>query len=171
MTDRPRLSVSAAVEAFDVERRTLQRMLSGGQLDGASKDERGRWLIPVEALHAAGFSARQTWLSDATNSATVRDIDATRSATTVENTGRDSATTARDSATVALRQKARALEEKTTELELLHQRQQQLEQQLASEKRLREAAERNAEDLRMSLRMLEAGPSVKPARRRWWQRR
>lgn len=163
MTDRPRLSVSAAVEAFDVERRTLQRMLSGGQLDGASKDERGRWLIPVEALHAAGFSARQTWLSDATSDATARDSVATRSPRTFANTGRDSATTdatRRDTDATELRQRVAQLEQQL-----------EREQQRAdTETRLREAAERNADDLRSSLRMLEAGPSP-ASRRRWWQRR
>lgn len=157
---RPRLSVSAAVEAFEIERRTLQRLLSAGRLDGAIKDERGRWLIPVEALHAAGFGARKTWISDATNDATVsrqdatrRDNDATRAPETFEKTGHDSAT--------------RVATNDATEL---RQRVTQLEQQLETERRLREASERNADDLRMSLRMLEAGPT--PARgRRWWQLR
>lgn len=164
---RPRLSVSAAVEAFEIERRTLQRLLSAGRLDGAIKDERGRWLIPVEALHAAGFGARKTWIFDATNDATVsrqdatrrdndatrRDNDATRAPETFEKTGHDSAT--------------RVATNDATEL---RQRVTQLEQQLETERRLREASERNADDLRMSLRMLEAGPT--PARgRRWWQLR
>lgn len=155
--ERPRLSVSAAVEAFQVERRSLQRLLSAGRLDGAAKDERGRWMIPVEALHAAGFAPRQTWLSDATNSATVTRHDATSARQSLENTGRDSATnnaTARDSDATDLRQRIA-----------------QLEQQLDTEKRLREAAERNADDLRMSLRMIEPDASTERPRRRWWQRR
>lgn len=158
---RPRLSVSAAVDAFEVERRTLQRMLAAGQLDGATKDERGRWLIPVEALHAAGFPARQTWLSDATNSATRRDTDATPNATTVENTGSDSATS------VATNDATR----RDTDATELRQRVAQLETQLEHERQLREAVERNADDLRTTLRMLEAGPSAPERRRRWWQRR
>lgn len=150
MNERPRLSVSAAVEAFQVERRSLQRLLSAGQLDGAAKDERGRWMIPVEALHAAGFAARQTWVSDATNSATLSRHDATNLRQAIENTGRDSA---------------------TSDATDLRQRVAQLEQQLESEKLLREAAERNAADLRTSLRMLEPGVSAERPRRRWWQRR
>jgi len=36
--------------------------------------------------------------------------------------------------------------------------------------RLRDAAERNADDLRTAMRMLEAGPAPQRRRRRWWQR-
>lgn len=73
MGERPQLTVSDAIAVFEVERRTLQRLLSSGQLEGAHKDSRGRWVIPVETLHVAGFTTRQTWKLDATTNATSRD--------------------------------------------------------------------------------------------------
>jgi hypothetical protein len=152
---RPQLSVSAAIEAFDIERRTLQRLLATGQLSGATKDSRGRWLIPVETLHMAGFDARKTWISDATKSTTRRVSVATRTRQPLQNTGHDSATdvaTARDTDATELRNRVT-----------------QLEAQLDHEQRLREAIERNAEDLRTSLRMLEAG-TPPTHRQRWWHR-
>lgn len=152
MNQRMQLTVSAAVEAFEVERRTLQRFLGAGQLDGATKNERGHWLIPIEALHAAGFTARQTWLTVATKSATHRDTVTTDTRQTLENTVHDNA---------------------TSDATELRSRVAQLEVQLDHERRLRESVERNAEDLRSSLRMLEAGTSAgeRPVhRRRWWQR-
>lgn len=170
MVERPTLTVTAAVEAFTVERRTLQRMLAATQLDGSHKDNRGRWLIPIEALHTAGFTVRQTWISDATahdsdatKSATRHDSDATqarqtasnqsKSSATVDTTRHDNGATAHDSNATDLRQHIARLED-----------------QLSTEKHLREAAERNADDLRTAMRMIEAGTQPAP-RRRWWQRR
>jgi len=152
MAERPTLTVTAAVEAFTVERRTLQRMLAAAQLDGAHKDNRGRWMIPVEALHAAGFTARQTWISDATE----HDSDASPTRQSASNQRKSSATadtTAHDSDATDLRQRIARLED-----------------QLSAEKHLREAAERNADDLRNAMRMIEAGTQSAP-RKRWWQRR
>lgn len=60
MAERPRLTVSDTVSAFEIEQRTLQRLLSTRQFTGAHKDTRGRWIIPVDDLHAAGFTARHT---------------------------------------------------------------------------------------------------------------
>jgi hypothetical protein len=153
---RPQLSVSAAVEAFDIERRTLQRLLATGQLTGASKDKRGRWSIPVETLHMAGFAARKTWMRDATKTTTRRDIVATNTRQPLQNTGEDGATddaTARDTDATELRNRIT-----------------QLEAQLDYERRLKEAIERNTEDLRSSLRMLEAGTAANPRSQRWWHR-
>lgn len=154
----PNLSVSQAVEAFDVERRTLQRLLALGKITGAQKDAAGRWAIPVESLHAAQINARQTWRSDATNSTTTTAsvaTDATNDPKNPENSEKNRAprvaTDAPGDAT--LRDKVF-----------------QLETQLDLERRLREAAERNAEDLRTSLRMLEAGSSSSSGRRRWWRK-
>lgn len=160
MAQRPALTVSAAVEAFDIERRTLQRLLATGNLHGASKDSRGRWLIPVEALTAAGIRARQTWKSDATNGAPRRESDATRTKETASNQGETSAT---DNAT---RHDSDATEQRLYIA--------QLEAELRAERQLREATERHLEDLRTSLRMLEAGPvpapaHEKPSRKRWWR--
>lgn len=164
MAERPTLTVTAAVEAFEVERRTLQRLLAADQLDGAHKDPRGRWKIPVEALHAAGFLARQTWIFDATKSATRRDSDAT--------TMRQTAETQRETSTT------KSATERDNDATDLRHRVAQLEAQLDVEKRFREAAERNAEDLRSAMRMIEAGQPAPassagaetPSRRRWWQR-
>lgn len=64
MAQQPTLTVSAAVEAFDIERRTLQKMLSEDRLPGAYKDSRGRWVVPIAALHQTGIPARKTWISD-----------------------------------------------------------------------------------------------------------
>lgn len=163
MAQRPTLTVSAAVDAFDVERRTLQRLLASGQLHGASKDKRGRWTIPIETLHAAGFSARQTWQFDATNSATERETDATRTRKNPSNQGKTSTTVV-------------ATERETDATDLrLHIA--QLEAELRAERQLREAAERNAEDLRTAMRMIEGGKSDVPTarsaetptrRRLWW---
>lgn len=160
MTTRPRLNVTQAVAAFNVTKRTLQRRLTAGQLDGATKDDAGQWSIPIEALHALGFGARQTTTNDAppVRHSTHKTIQS------VEKTGNtsapNSAPLAPDSAT-----------EITSLRAILHNTQ----QQLATEQRLREAAERNIEDLRTAMRMLEAGTnhppdSDRPQRRRWWQR-
>lgn len=163
MNQRMQLTVSAAVDAFEVERRTLQRLLGAGQLDGATKNERGHWLIPIEALHAAGFDARQTWLNDATKSATRRDSVATNTRQPLENTGHDNATavaTERDSV--------------ATEVAELRVMLEAARQEIKAKDLLLESVERNADDLRSSLRMLEAGASAgeRPApSRRWWQRR
>lgn len=171
MAKRPTLTVTAAVTAFEVERRTLQRMLAADQLPGSVKDGRGRWTIPVEALHVAGFTARKTWIADATehdndatSDATRRDTNATPTRQTASNQRKASTTsdaTERDNDATDLRQHVA-----------------RLEAQLETEKQLREAAERNAEDLRTAMRMIEAGrpqssaqeSATPPSRRRWWQR-
>lgn len=50
-TTRPRLTISQAVEQFEVSRSTLKRGLETGRYPDAAKDS-GSWRIPVEALHA-----------------------------------------------------------------------------------------------------------------------
>lgn len=157
MAQRPTLTVSAAVEAFDIERRTLQRLLATSQMHGASKDNRGRWIIPVETLHAAGFRARKTWQSVATNDATGRDTDATNNATQTQKT--------------PLNQRKTSATDDATDLRLYIA---QLEAEIRAERQLREATERNLEDLRTSLRMLDAGhvqpTTVEQPARKWWRR-
>lgn len=154
---RPVLSVAEAVAAFDVTKRTLQRRLVAGDIVGASKDTNGHWKIPIEALHAASFTARQGTTDDATpapNSATSGTPHTTNPIKSTQNSATSDATEA-----ASLRA-------------ILRDTQQQLE----AERYRREAAEQNANDLRTALRMLEAGTSQRqPAqpqtpRRRWWQR-
>jgi len=175
MKTRTKLTVSDAVNAFDVERRTLQRLLAANQFDGAYKDTRGRWMIPIEALHAAGFTARKTWIpdatTDATKSTTRHDTDAPPTRQTAEKQHKSNTTSGTTSATDSATQR-------DSDATDLRHRIAQLEDQLDTEKRLREAAERNSDDLRSALRMLEAGrpqPATQtsgptPSRRRWWQR-
>ncbi|QIM18085.1 hypothetical protein G7066_04395 [Leucobacter coleopterorum] len=132
MTTRPRLTVTQAVAAFNVTKRTLQRGLAAGDLDGATKDNSRQWPIPVEALHALGFVARQ----------------ATPNGASPTPDGASEITSLRS---------------------ILHDTQQQLE----TERRLREAAETNANDLRTAMRMLKATAAtpapLRTNRRRWWQ--
>jgi len=157
MRDQPPLTVAAATAVFQVEKRTLQRLLATGQLNGAYKNPRGHWMIPVNALHATGFAARQTWISDATE----HDTDTTQAQKSLSNQSKTITTsnaTEHDADATALRQHIARLHE-----------------QLDAEKRLREAAERNANDLRTAMRMIEAGQTQpvysKPSLRRWWQRK
>lgn len=160
MNSRPRLTVTQAVAAFNVTKRTLQRRLAAGELDGATKDDAGQWSIPIEALHALGIGARQA----TTNDAPPLRHSAPKNIQNVEKPGElsapNSAPPTPDDAT-----------EITSLRAILHDTQ----QQLATEQRLREAAERNTEDLRTAMRMVEAGlqspASIAPnQRRRWWQR-
>lgn len=151
---RPLLSVAEAAAAFDVTKRTLQRRLAAGDLAGATKDPDGRWKIPIEALHAASFAARQGTTDDTTPAPSVAPTP-TNPSETRENSASSDATEAAS---------LRAILRDT-------------QQQLDAERHRREAAEQNANDLRTALRMLEAGTVQPPApqqpaqRRRWWQRR
>lgn len=170
MSERPVLTVTAAVNAFEIERRTLQRMLSAEQLPGSFKDSRGRWKVPVEALQAAGFVARKTWFDGTTDDTTVRDSDATL---TPEKPSLKSKTLGKIDATERDKEQQKQDKDATD----LRQHIARLEAQLDAEKRLREAAERNAEDLRNAMRMLETSQPRKieestvlePVRRRWWK--
>lgn len=161
---RPLLSVAEAVAAFDVTKRTLQRRIAAGDLTGATKDVNGHWRIPIEALHAASFKARQSATDNATGDATLPPSGAqsyTRHPVEQTNASINSATS---DATEAASLRA-----------ILRDTQQQLE----AERYRREAAEQNANDLRTALRMLEAGtirqepPLQHPAEQRpkWWQRK
>ncbi len=153
---RPLLSVAEAVAAFDVTKRTLQRRIVAGDITGATKDVNGHWRIPIEALHAAAFKARQGTTSDATLSPSGAQ-SYTRHPTNQTNPSINSATEA-----ASLRA-------------ILRDTQQQLE----AERYRREAAEQNANDLRTALRMLESGttrqepPLQHPAEQRpkWWRRK
>lgn len=53
---RPELSITQAAEAAGVNPRTIRRYLTDEKLPGARKAEDGSWLIPTEALIAAGWT-------------------------------------------------------------------------------------------------------------------
>ena len=59
LTTRPILGLSEAATATALHRRTITRMLADGRIIGAGKDDEGRWLIPVEALLAAGLKLHE----------------------------------------------------------------------------------------------------------------
>lgn len=166
MLERPLLTVSAVVAAFEIERRTLQRMLADNQLPAATKDSRGRWLVPVESLHAAAISARKTWVSgnDKRDSGTTsgeHEVDSGAKPHTGKGfNGATDKATRRDSDATDLRRQVALLQT-----------------QLEAERRLREAAEQNSSDLRRAMLMIEAAQPLPPAtnasevpvRRRWWK--
>ncbi|MGW9454191.1 helix-turn-helix transcriptional regulator [Streptomyces sp. NPDC055632] len=54
-TPRPLLSQGEAASACGVSRSTIRRRREAGELPGCVQDEERGWLIPVEALLAAGF--------------------------------------------------------------------------------------------------------------------
>lgn len=131
------LTVSQAVDAFDIHPRRLQRLLAAGKIAGAHKDDTGRWHIPITGLHEARIPARKTWLED---SATAAASVATNPAT-------------HDTTVATLRDRIR-----------------DLETQLDTERRLKQAAEQNATDLRNALRILEPMQLTAPPRKPWWRR-
>jgi hypothetical protein len=53
-------TLTEAERHANVTRKTLRTMAEGGKLPGAHQDGRGRWLIPAQALGAAGVMARTT---------------------------------------------------------------------------------------------------------------
>jgi hypothetical protein len=55
MTTRPMLTQREAASACGVSRTTIRRCREAGDLPGAVQDPARGWLIPVEALLAAGF--------------------------------------------------------------------------------------------------------------------
>lgn len=160
------LTISQACDAFQVSRRTLQRRLSAGDIEGAKRDGQGRWLVTVAALHAAQIPARQTWKDDATDNATNSENSATRRDSTRQTQSNTGDTGATQSATVA------------PDVATLRAKLRDIERELETEKQLRAAAERNADDLRLAMRMLEPSPPKhstptpdEAPRRRWWRPR
>ena len=116
---------------------TLRRWLAAGTIAGAERDAAGAWAIPVAALVEAGAWPSTTPPDPEAESAA---SDALQDALAQVD---------------ALTAIARASDDQAREA-------------LAAadvERRLREAAERNAEDLRTALRMLEAGPRPTPEKR------
>ncbi|GAA2913001.1 helix-turn-helix domain-containing protein [Streptomyces mexicanus] len=55
MSNRPLLTQQEAADACGVSRTTIRRRREAGELPGSVLDEKRGWLIPVEALLAAGF--------------------------------------------------------------------------------------------------------------------
>lgn len=159
------LTISQACDAFQVSRRTLQRRLSAGDIEGAKRDGQGRWLVTVAALHAAQIPARQTWKDDATDSAPNLGNSAPRHDRTPQSQSNIDDNTASSGAIT------------TPDVATLRAKLHDIERELETEKQLRAAAERNADDLRLAMRMLEPGtpkisthtPEASP-RRRWWKR-
>jgi len=166
MTSRPLLTIAQVVDQFDLSRATVRRGIESGRFGGSHKDQQGRWLVPVESLVAVGIKPRKTWLEGPTN----------RVATELAHERIHEHTRGQKPTENGL---ATELAHRETELAHSTSRIAQLEAQLESEKRLREAAERNSEDLRTALRMLEAGTDTqnvssrstphRDQRRRWWQ--
>lgn len=56
MNQRPSWTLSQAVERTKASRTTLKRLIASNAFPGAYKDTRGRWLIPLNDLIAAGYS-------------------------------------------------------------------------------------------------------------------
>lgn len=153
MTERPSWTLSRAAEECQVSRDTLKRRRAAGDFPNAYMDTRGKWLIPVNDLLAAGFKLggmHQVHEEDALGHAPVQTPD-------------------------------------LREIELVQQVQ-MLQVQLEAERSQRQAAERNIDDLRQALRMIEAAPTstvstppeqlpspaqmspLAPRRRHWWSR-
>lgn len=53
---RPTFTVTAAARATGKSRRTIARMLDAGELADAHRDDAGAWVIPADALIAAGLT-------------------------------------------------------------------------------------------------------------------
>lgn len=70
-TQRPKLTISQAVEQFEVSRSTLKRGLETGRYPDAAKDS-GAWRIPVEALHAEHKPRRSQTEAETMNQATTQ---------------------------------------------------------------------------------------------------
>lgn len=157
MSSRPILTIAQIVEQFDVSRATVRRGIDSGRFTGASKDSAGRWIVPVEALIAEGVKPRKTWLNESAHELAQGAHPVSDPIQTIVATELDQG--------------------HSHELAHNASRIAQLEAELSAEKHLRAAAERNAEDLRIAMRMIESRPSESlmqnaetKTRKRWWQR-
>lgn len=119
---------------------TLRRWLAAGTIAGAERDASGAWVIPVAALVEAG-----AWPST-----TPPDLEAEVAEPAASDALEDAL--AQIEAITAV---ARASEDQARHQIQLRETADQL----------REAAERNCDDLRTALRMLEAGPRPTPEKR------
>lgn len=155
---RPMLTLTAAAAACAVSRSTLRRRLAGGAFPNAVRDADGAWTVPVGDLLAAGLRINAPQVGRQGQPAVSMP---TGTAHPVLTGAGEQAQTGRPKPALA----ARVAE---------------LEWALAVERERREGAERLAaergariEDLRVSLRMLEAAPRPAggAAGWRWWWRR
>jgi len=156
---RPLLTIAQVVEQFNLSRATVRRGIESGRFHNAHKDVQGRWLVPVESLIAEGIKPRKSWLKEvASEQAQVPHDEDKPLLNKVAS------------------ELAQPLNERANELAQNASRIAQLETELRAEKQLRAAAERNADDLRSALRMIESRPpnessiTAEKPRRRWWSR-
>ena len=126
-TKRPRLTISQAVEQFEVSRSTLKRGLEADRYPDATK-ESGTWRIPVESLHSEHKPRRNQTGAEAVNQVT--------------NQAQDNMNQGHD-----LAQKVRELEQALAV--------EQAERRAAE--RIAEAEARRAETAERALLMLESG--------------
>lgn len=166
MPTRPALTIAEVIEQFDLSRATVRRGIENGKFPHAAKDAHGRWTVPVDDLIAARVSPRKTWLSEPAHEG---------GHPAQHEHAQGMLNPAQSLHPLVATELAHPYNEHAHELAQRDTRIAQLEAQLTTETRLREAAELNAEDLRTAMRMLEAGPtnpasSTPNPRRRWWQR-
>lgn len=173
---RPTLTIAQAVDQFEISRATLRRGIDSGRFPNAAKDSGGRWGIPLDDLIGAGVKGRKTWLNEGAHQG------AHQGGHPAHNDHPQGAhnpagplqkLVASELAHEDARELAQGARELAHELAEERRRVALLEAQLEGEKQLRAAAERNADDLRSAMRMIEAGttsPPVDQPRRRWWQR-
>jgi len=136
---RPKWSAARAARECGVGRATIQRALDSGRIQSAERDDSGAWSIPVDALIEAGFIPGKPTPPDAA------DTGDTALAAPLPHQG-DRA------GTEQVLTLTREVERLRSALEVEHAR-------TAAAERL--AAERGGrvEDLRVALRMLDAGNS------------
>ena len=139
MPTRPKWSAARAARECGVGRATIQRALASGRIQSAERDDSGAWLIPVDALIEAGFIPGKPTPPDA-GDASNTDLPAP-----LTHQGDQAGTEQMLTLT-------REVERLRGALDVEHAR-------TAAAERL--AAERGGrvEDLRVALRMLEAGNS------------
>ena len=151
---RPLLLLSQLLDQFDVSRATARRGIESGRFPGAHKDAQGRWLVPVDDVIAAGIKPRKTWLNE----------HAHQGGHLAHNEHAQGAQNGSDPLQIKVASELahapnELAHEHAHELAQRDARIAQLEAERDAEKQLREAAERNAEDLRTAMRMLEAAPA------------
>ena len=151
MSDRPELTLTEAAKAAAVSRKTIRRRLDADEFPNARRlssgagPAAGPWVIPVADLLAAGFQLHQQDTPDPEPIQTEQpEPELAAEVTRLE-----------------------------AELETERTRRATAEALREAADQLRASAERNADDLRTALRMLEAGPQPAPAppSLHWWNRK
>jgi hypothetical protein len=131
----PTVSLGEAARTSHLSTSTLRRWLDADRLPGATRNAAGGWAIPVASLVESG-----AWSGTSP----------------VEEPDQDDAAT--EVAAIVGYTRAELLDA-VGRIDELAARTREAEKAADSERRLRESAERNADDLRTALRMLEAGPT------------